>query len=144
MATFDRIHRKLLEYCDYDPSHCPVSERILTEYIEQLLLKDEDSMPSEFLNDLENKINVLSILKSKIEKSSQLSEDIDKLWVRWLKRLFRKEECEERRNGGQVSQVSTERTGGQVSRVSTGKTILSPVSSVVHEGGVRSVMLLTR
>ena len=90
MATFDRIHRKLLEYCDYDPSHCPVSERILTEYIEQLLLKDEDSMPSEFLNDLENKINVLSILKSKIEKSSQLSEDIDKLWVRWLKRLFRK------------------------------------------------------
>ena len=102
MATFERIHSKLVEFCDSEPDQSPVSETILTEYIEELLLKDESTMPPEFVNNLEKKINVLGALKSKIEKNSQLSEDIDKLWVRWLKILFSKEEAEERRVRGKT------------------------------------------
>ena len=59
-------------------------------------------MPPEFLNNLETKINVLGALKSKIEKNSPLSEAVDKLWVRWLKRLFSKEEADERRAMGKT------------------------------------------
>ena len=109
MATFERIHSKLVEFCHSEKEESPVSETILTEYIEQLLLKDENTMmPPEFLDNLEMKINVLGSLKSKIDKNSQLSEDVDKLWVRWLKRLFSKEEAEERRV--------------------TGKTVITPIS----------------
>ena len=38
MATFERIHKKLLEFCSTDSQDCPVSERILTEYISFSLL----------------------------------------------------------------------------------------------------------
>lgn len=103
MATFERIHSKLVEFCDSEPDQNPVSETILTLYIEQLLQKDENTtMPQEFLDNLEMKINVLGTLKSKIDKNSQLSEGVDKLWVRWLKRLFSKEEADERRAMGKT------------------------------------------
>ena len=121
MATFERIHSKLVEFCHSEKEESPVSETILTEYIEQLLLKDERTMPPEFLNNLEMKINVLGTLKSKIEKNSQLSEDVDKLWVRWLKRLFRKEEAEERRM--------------------MGKTIITPISPNLEQGSPDFSML---
>ena len=121
MATFERIHRKLVEFCDSEPEESPVSETILAEYIEQLLLKDESTMPPEFLNNLEMKINVFGSLKSKIEKNSQLSEDVDKVWVRWLKRLFRKEEAEERRT--------------------MGKTIITPMSPKLEQGSPDVSML---
>ena len=121
MATFERIHRKLVEFCDSEPEESPVSETILAEYIEQLLQKDERTMPPEFLNNLEMKINVLGSLKSKIEKNSQLSEDVDKVWVRWLKRLFRKEEAEERRT--------------------MGKTIITPMSPKLEQGSPDFSML---
>ena len=121
MATFERIHRKLVEFCDSEPEESPVSETILAEYIEQLLQKDERTMPPEFLNNLEMKINVFGSLKSKIEKNSQLSEDVDKVWVRWLKRLFRKEEAEERRT--------------------MGKTIITPMSPKLEQGSPDFSML---
>ena len=121
MATFERIHRKLVEFCDSEPEESPVSETILAEYIEQLLQKDERTMPPEFLNNLEMKINVFGSLKSKIEKNSQLSEDVDKVWVRWLKRLFRKEEAEERRT--------------------MGKTIITPISPKLEQGSPDFSML---
>ena len=103
-----------MEFCDSEPEESPVSETILAEYIEQLLQKDERTMPPEFLNNLEMKINVFGSLKSKIEKNSQLSEDVDKVWVRWLKRLYRKEEAEERRT--------------------MGKTIITPISPKLEQG----------
>ena len=121
MATFERIHRKLVEFCDSEPEESPVSETILAEYIEQLLQKDERTMPPEFLNNLEMKINVFGSLKSKIEKNSQLSEDVDKVRVRWLKRLFRKEEAEERRT--------------------MGKTIITPISPKLEQGSPDFSML---
>ena len=121
MATFERIHRKLVEFCDSEPEESPVSETILAEYIEQLLQKDERTMPPEFLNNLEMKINVFGSLKSKIEKNSQLSEDVDKVWVRWLKRLYRKEEAEERRT--------------------MGKTIITPISPKLEQGSPDFSML---
>ena len=113
MATFERIHSKLVEFCDSEPEQSPVSETILSVYIEQLLLKDDNTMPPEFLNNLEMKIDVLGSLKSKIDKNSQLSEGVDKLWVRWLKRLFIKEEAEERR--------------------AMGKTVITPISPKLEE-----------
>ena len=122
MATFERIHSKLVEFCHSEAEESPVSETILTEYIEQLLLKDESTMPPEFLNNLEMKINVLGTLKSKIEKNSQLSEDVDKLWVRWLKRLFSKEEAEERR--------------------ATGKTIITPITPKMEQESLDFSMLV--